>query len=159
MTNPTQATQSDTLQDRLTRIFDDARGSDTLFDLLDEFEFESSRELAEALTVWASSKLFQETAVKIAEYERILIKLGELECPKCSKFGDDCGEHVPSELSLLMAQNKALREALEPFVDGYPHTMFFLQHKEIMHPAGRSLYTEDVDHAYRVLAALGGDRG
>lgn len=43
--------QNDTLQNRLTRIFDDAGGSDTLIDLLNEFEFESSRELAEAIVL------------------------------------------------------------------------------------------------------------
>lgn len=38
------------LQDRLKRIFDDAGGSDTLADLLAEFDFEGSRELAEVIT-------------------------------------------------------------------------------------------------------------
>jgi hypothetical protein len=37
------------LQDRLKCIFDDAGGSDTLVDLLAEFGFESSRELADVI--------------------------------------------------------------------------------------------------------------
>ena len=39
------------LQDRLKQIFDDAGGSDTLVELLREFNFESSRELADAIVL------------------------------------------------------------------------------------------------------------
>ena len=39
------------LQDRLKRIFDDAGGSDALTDLLAEFGFEGSRELAETIVM------------------------------------------------------------------------------------------------------------
>ena len=38
------------LQDRLKRIFDDAGGSDTLVDLIAEFGFSGSRELADVIT-------------------------------------------------------------------------------------------------------------
>ena len=44
------------LQDRLKRIFDDAGGSDTLFDLLAEFGFESSQELADTIVLAMSSR-------------------------------------------------------------------------------------------------------
>jgi hypothetical protein len=45
----TEAVAEVPLQDRLTRIFDDAGGSDTLVDLLAEFDFESSRDLADTI--------------------------------------------------------------------------------------------------------------
>jgi len=57
------------LQDRLTRIFDDAGGSDTLVDLLAEFDFESSRELADAIVAAMSGvATLQARGDRLAEY-------------------------------------------------------------------------------------------
>lgn len=52
---PTAADDLPPLQDMLTHIFDDAGGSDALTTLLDEFGFESSRELAETLVLMAAN--------------------------------------------------------------------------------------------------------
>lgn len=64
------------LQDRLKRIFDDAGGSDTLVDLLAEFGFEGSRELADTIVA-----AMAENAALIEASDR----LNELACHQ-----DDC---------------------------------------------------------------------
>ena len=71
------------LQDRLTRIFDDARGSDTLVELLDEFGFESSRDLAEAIVAAMAIRVLTggeadwNTRASVAEVERLREALRE----------------------------------------------------------------------------------
>ena len=70
--NPDEALALPPLQDMLTRIFDDAGGSDALTDLLREFDFEGNRELAEALVVMAADGIRTTDAARVTELERML---------------------------------------------------------------------------------------
>lgn len=54
-------------------------------------------------------------------------------------------------VAALEADNGRMREALEPFVEGYSHTAVFLRTREKMHSAGLDLYREDVERARRAL--------
>lgn len=67
------------LQDRLKQIFDDAGGSDELVELLKMFDFEGSRELADAITLACcgqlSNDLIEAQAARIKALEEVLIVL------------------------------------------------------------------------------------
>ena len=89
----TEITQADrdaaelTLQDRLKQIFDDAGGSDTLTDLLREFDFEGSRELADAI-VWA---IADSNRHRMEERAAIVAWLAE----RLKDYLDECPDRWP----------------------------------------------------------------
>lgn len=103
------------LQDRLKRIFDDAGGSDTLVDLLAEFGFEGSEELADTIVLAMRGA----SRIEALEAELARVKaLGDADCAKAwNKWWNSVSTGV-SDKHMQTAFTAGFDAALEAWREG-----------------------------------------